>query len=148
MPTPHVADLSDLTNFVNPNDLPMPRITQKEILQTGNSLRTNKAPGPDQIPNEVIKVRMPEITGHLEQIFNDSLSIGYYPAHFREYVIIILRKLRGKRDYTNPKNYSPISLPNTIGKIMEAIITARISYMATTHGLILHPTLEVNADRA
>ncbi len=47
MPTPHAADLSDLTNFVYPNDLPMSGITQKEILQTGNFLRTNKAPGPD-----------------------------------------------------------------------------------------------------
>ena len=79
---------------------------------------------------------MPEITGHLEQIFNDSLSIGYYPAHFRESVIVILRKLGGNRDYTNPKNYRPISLLNTIGKIMEAIIAARISYMATTHELL------------
>ncbi len=31
------------------------------------------------------------------------------------------------------KNYCPISLLNTMGKIMEAIITARIGYMATTH---------------
>ncbi len=56
MPTSHEADLSDLTNFVYPNDLLIPQITQKEILQTGNSLRTNKAPGLDQIPNEVIKL--------------------------------------------------------------------------------------------
>ncbi len=70
---------------------------------------------------------MPEITGHLEQIFNDSLSIGYYPAHLRESVIVILRKLGGNRDYTNPKNYRLISFLNAIGKIMEAIIAARIS---------------------
>ncbi len=103
MPIPHAAGLSDLTNFVYPNNLPIPRITQKEILQTGNSLRTSRAPEPDQIPNEVIKAIIPEMTGHLEQIFNDSLSIGYYPKHFRESVIIILRKLGGNRDYTNPK---------------------------------------------
>ncbi len=47
MPTLHLADLSDLTNFVYPNNLLMLGITQKEILQTGNSLRTNKASGPD-----------------------------------------------------------------------------------------------------
>ncbi len=29
IPTSHVADLSDLINFVYPNYLPMPRITQK-----------------------------------------------------------------------------------------------------------------------
>ncbi len=135
MPTPHAADISDPTNFVYPNNLPVLRITQKKIFQTGNSLLTNKAPGPDEIPNEVIKVIMPEITGHLEQIFNDSLSIGYYPAHFRESVIVILRKLGGNKDYTNPKNYCPISLLNTIGKIMKVIIAVRISYMATTHEL-------------
>lgn len=56
MPTPHAADLSDLTNYIYPSDIPMLRITRKEILQSGNSLRANKAPGPDQIPNEVIKV--------------------------------------------------------------------------------------------
>ena len=66
---------------------------------------------------------MPEITVHLEQIFNDSLSISYYPAYFRESVFIILC----------PKNYRLISLLNTIGKIMEAIMVARISYMASTH---------------
>ncbi len=32
MPTSRAAYLSDLTNFVYPNNLPMPRITQKEIL--------------------------------------------------------------------------------------------------------------------
>ncbi len=66
IPTSNAADLSYLTNFVYPNDLPMPRITRKEILQTSNSLRTNKALGLDQIPNKVIKVIMPEITRHLE----------------------------------------------------------------------------------
>ena len=88
---------------------------------------------------------MPEITGHLEQIFNDSLSIGYYPAHFRESVIIILRKLRGNRDYTNPKNYRPISLLNTIDKIIETIIASRISYIATTHELL--PTIHFGGRR-
>lgn len=132
LPAPHSADLSDLINFQYPNDLPMPRITQKEILQTGKYLRTKKVPGPDQIPNEVLKVIMPEINSHLEQIFNDSLSIGYYPSHFKESIIIILRKEGGTRDYTNPKSYRPISLLNTVGKIMEAILAARISYMATT----------------
>ncbi len=127
IPISHAVDLSDLTNFVYPNDSLMPRITQKEMLHIGNSLHSNKAPGPDQISNKVIKVIMLEITDHLEQIFNDSSFIGYYPEHFRESIIIILRKLEGNRDYTNPKNYRPIRFLNTIGKIIEAIIAARIS---------------------
>ncbi len=139
MPSPHAADLSYLTNFVYPNNLSMLQIIQKEILQTSSFLRTKKALGSNHIPNNVIKVIMPKIAGHLEQIFNDSLSIGYYAIHLRESVIIILSKLGVNRDYTNTKNYHPISFLNTISKIMDAIIAARISYIATTHEL-LHKT--------
>ncbi len=80
---------------------------------------------------------MTEIAGHLEQIFNDSLSIGYYLTHFRQSVIIILCNLGGNRDYINPKNYCLISLVNTIGKIIKAIIAAGISFMATIYELLL-----------
>ena len=111
-------------------------ITKKELLQIGKHLQIKKAPGPDQIPNEVLKVIIPEISDHLVHIFNDSLSIGYYPSHFKESIVVILRKQGGARDYTNPKSYRPISLLNTLGKIMEAVLAARISYMATTHHLL------------
>ena len=89
--TPYAADLLDPTHFIYPNDLSMPQIIQNEIFRISNFLRTKKAPGSDQIPNEVIKVIKP---CHLQQIFNDSLSIDYYHIHFRESVIIILRKLQ------------------------------------------------------
>lgn len=52
----------------------------------------NKAPGPDQISNKILKVIMPDISGHLEQIFNDSFSISYYLVHFKKSIVIILRK--------------------------------------------------------
>ncbi len=57
-------------------------------------------------------------------------------AHFKEAIIIIPRKEGGNRDFTSPKNYGPISLLNTVGKIMEAVLAARISYMAITHNLL------------
>ncbi len=114
----------------------MPRITKKELLQVGKHLQIKKAPGPDQIPNEVIKVIIPEISDHLVHIFNDSLSIGHYPSHFKKSIVVILRKQESARDYTNPKSYRPISLLNTLGKIMEVVLAARISYMATTHHLL------------
>ena len=40
LPSPHSADLSNLADFEYPNDLPLPRITQKEILQTGKYVIT------------------------------------------------------------------------------------------------------------
>ena len=114
----------------------MPKITKNEILQIIKHLRIRKALGPDEIPNEVLKVIAIEICSYLQQIFNDSLTLAYYPLHFKESIVVILRKHGGNRDYTSPKSYRSISLLNTIGKIMEAILVTRISYMATTHSLL------------
>ena len=108
LPAPHAADLSDLASFEYPNDLLLPWITQEEILQTGKYLQMNKAPGPDQIPNKVLKVIMLETSSHLEQMFNNSRSIGYYPAHFKEFVVIILHKKGSNRDFTSPKATDPL----------------------------------------
>ena len=136
LPAPHSADLSNILNFQYPSDLPMPCITKKELLQIGKHLQIKKAPRPDQIPNKVLKVIMPEISDYLVHIFNYSLSIGYYPLHFKKSVIVILRKPGGARNYTSSKNYRPISLLNTLRKIMEAVLATKISYMATTHYLL------------
>ncbi len=136
LPASHSANLSDLADFEYLNDLPLPQIAQKEIFQTCKDLRMNKALGPEQIPNKVLKVIMPQISNRLEQIFNDSFLIGYYPAYFKKSIIIILRKEKCNRDFTSPKKHRPISFFNTAGKIIKVILVAKISYMATTHNLL------------
>lgn len=113
LPAPHSEDLSNISNFQYPNDLLLPQITKKEILQIGKYLQMKKALGLDQILIKVLKVIMPKISDHLVQIFHDSFSIGNYPAHFKESVIIIICKQKSERDYTSPKSYWPISLLNT-----------------------------------
>ena len=135
LPAPHSADLSDIQGFEYPNGLEMPKITQHEIFQTVKRLRTRKAPGPDQIPNEVLKATAHEICSYLEQIFNDSLILGHYLLHFKKSIIVILHKHGGNQDYTSPKSYRLISLLSILGKIMKAILATRISYMAMTHNL-------------
>jgi ribonuclease HI len=42
----------------------------------------------------------------------------------------------GKDDYTAPKSYRPIALMNTTGKIMDAVIARRLSYLAETHHVL------------
>jgi hypothetical protein len=61
-------------------------------------------------------------------VFNRSLHLGYYPEHFRESTTVVLRK-PGKENYTAPKSYRLIALINTIGKIIDAIITRRLSHL-------------------
>lgn len=96
----------------------------------------NEALRLDQIPNKVMKAFMPDISGHLEQIFNDSLFIGNYKVYFEESIIVILYNQRDTRDFINPKSSRPINLLNIVGKIIEAVLVVRISYMASLHNLL------------
>jgi hypothetical protein len=45
-------------------------------------------------------------------------------------------KKPGKSDYTNPLAYRPIALLNTLGKVLEAVISNRIKFITKTHDLL------------
>jgi hypothetical protein len=60
---------------------------------------------------------------------------GELPEQWRSARIIPLKK-PGKGDYTIAKAWRPISLPSTLGKILEAVVADRISYAAEAFGLL------------
>ncbi|KAI3055668.1 hypothetical protein CBS147353_11278 [Aspergillus niger] len=68
-------------------------------------------------------------------IFRRSVDLGYYPNHWKQARIVVLRK-PGKSDYSAPGAYRPISLLNTLGKILEAVMARRLSYWAKKYGLL------------
>jgi hypothetical protein len=110
-------------------------MTEKEV---GDAIRTAsplKAPGPDSIANRALQAGTALIATHLTGVFNQSLRLGYCPAHFRESITVVLRK-PGEDNYTAPKAYRLIALLNTIGKAMDAVIARRLSYLAETHYML------------
>ncbi|KAJ3552812.1 hypothetical protein NPX13_g11028 [Xylaria arbuscula] len=134
-PTPPNANLEDIENATYTDQIPTPPITTEEIENAIQATPALKAPGPDGIPNLILKAALPQIKIHLMRIFNHSLALGYCPEHFRQSTTVVLRK-PGKDNYTIPKAYRPIALLNTIGKIMDAIIAKRISYLAEVYQLL------------
>lgn len=75
---------------------------------------------------------------HLTRIFNQSLRLGYCPVSFQASITAVLRK-PSKANYAVPKAYRPIALLNTIGKVIDAVIAQRLSYLVETHH-VLPPT--------
>ncbi len=134
-PTPPEADLQDIEGATYEDQIILPAITEEEVHRTILAVPPMKAPGPDGIINKILQLISPQITPHLTRVFNQSLQLGYCPLHFRESSTVVLRK-PGKDDYTVPKAYRPIALLNTIGKIMDAVIAKRISYITEKHQLL------------
>lgn len=71
----------------------------------------------------------------ITRIFIASMNLGYHPRQWRSAKIVVLRK-PGKPDYSTPGAYRPISLLNTLGKLLEAVVARRLSFLAEKHGLL------------
>lgn len=85
---------------------------------------SNKAPGPDQIQNITLKHLTPKALTYLTNIINAVISMQHYPDSWKKAKIIVFNK-PGK-DKTQPQNYRPISLLNSLSKILEKVILKRL----------------------
>ena len=97
-------------------------------------LKDRKAPGLDGIQYIVIK-QLPTIAiERLVQIINGIFTTKHYPKAWKEARKLLFPK-QGK-NLRDPANYRPISLLNTMSKLMEKIISKRLNNSITTLGII------------
>ena len=134
-PPPPQADLRNTVGCEYPEAIVCPEITLAEIERAIRTASPNKAAGTDGITNNIIQSAMEILLPHLHRLFNACLRLGYHPQHFKESITVVLRK-PGKDDYTQPKSYRPIALLNTLGKVLEAVMATRLSYLADIYQLL------------
>jgi len=118
-----------------PEELEWPPLTDQEIYEAAMRANPWKAPGPDELPNVTWQKLWPVVGSLIAQLMRASLDTAYIPSPWKVARILPLRK-PGKPDYTVAKAYRPISLLATLGKLMEAVIAERISYLDETTGLL------------
>lgn len=104
-------DISDITFWVSG--------IQKQL----ESIRPDKAYGPDQIPARVLKESSSELAPILTSLFQQSFDNGALPSAWKDANITAIFK---KGHAADPKNYSPVSLTSLIAKTMEHIICKQI----------------------
>ena len=107
-------------------------ITDEKIHQTIFNASSNKSSKKNEIFNRILKTVLSHIVFALNWIFNTNLTLKYCFKHFKESIIISLRKLN-KFDYFIFKAYRSIVLLNTMNKIMKIIMTSRLSYATEKH---------------
>ena len=85
------------------------------------SCPTSKTPGPDKIPNKTIKTASEELAIPFANAVT-CLQKGKLPKYFKITTTVILKKPK-KKGYSLLKNYQPITLKNTLRKLLEKIVT-------------------------
>jgi hypothetical protein len=108
-------------------------ITRDTFDKTIHSLGTGKAPGPDGIPNEIIKFLPPATRSALFSLLSLLAHTSYTPLEWCHSTTCLLHK---KGDPTLLDNYSPIALMNILLKLWIALIKDARSKYADTHGIL------------
>lgn len=111
------------------------QINLSQLRRQVQKLKAHKAPGPDGIPNVVLKESLELIELHLLHIFRAVFALRTYSSQWKSWTTIILRK-PGKPNYGVPKAYRPIALLNTIGKLLAAIVTEDLVYITEKYQLL------------
>jgi hypothetical protein len=113
-----------------------PKLTSSsKVQQAIRSLKLGKAPGPNGIPNRVLRHLPKRAITFLTKVFNAVLGRQYFPSAWKHSRVVSIMK-QGK-DPTLPSSYRPISLLDTVGKLFEKILLARVLREASELGLLL-----------
>jgi len=102
-----------------------PKLTNPEEVQEAiRGLKVSKAPGPNGIPNRALKHLPQRAVSLLVLTFNAIFLTHHFPTAWKHARVISI--LKPGKDLALPSFYRPISLLDTIGKIFEKILLARI----------------------
>jgi hypothetical protein len=102
------------------------------------NLSNNKAPGPDKIPNSILKNMSPRFHKLLFLFFKHCYKQQQIPASWKTSLTILLYK---KGNPSQLANHRPIALANTIYKLYTSTLTSILSAYGETHQ-ILHDSQE------
>ena len=121
-------------NYLAPLPDPL-EIMQNQLQNQIVKLSPYKAPGPDGIPDIVLKECVELLTTPLTNIFNAIIQLNTYYDPWREFTTIVLIKL-SKPSYNSPKAYCPIALISTTAKLLMALIADNLSTITEHHQLL------------
>lgn len=110
---------------------PSSPVTPQELHSAISSSGPWKAPGPDGLPYVCFRQCEDILTPILLCIFSASLRLGHVPASWKVAIVVPVPKPGG--DLTSPKGFRPISLLSTLAKLLERIITDRLTFFLETH---------------
>jgi hypothetical protein len=112
-----------------------PKLTNPDKVQDViRGLEISKAPGPNGIPNRALKHLLERAVSLLTRIFNAIFLTHHFPTKWEHARMTSF--LKPGKDPALPSYYRPISLLDTIFKIFENILLARILHEVSERGLL------------
>jgi hypothetical protein len=87
-------------------------------------IRTNKSPGPDMIPNKILKVFAYELAPVITDIYNSSTIQGVFLMNLKRSIVVPIPKVSLPQSVED--DLRPISLTSQISKVMEGFTLTKL----------------------
>lgn len=124
------------TCFINDqNNFNFYKTNELEIISIIKNLKSNSAPGIDDITTLIIQRCSKELAKPLVKIMNKIIDTGIYPEELKIAKVIPIFK---GGDRTDASNYRPISILSIIAKIFDKIIDDRLMKFLKINKFISH----------
>ena len=100
-------------------------VDAQTLIKLVKFLKRGKAPGPDNIHNEVLRLgTTTSLLHHLAKLFTSSIQLAYIPTAWKLASLRML--LKPDKPITLTTSYRPISLISSIMKLFERVIEQRL----------------------
>ena len=109
-------------------------VTQEDFIYFLKTLPRHSAPGPDQIPYELLNDAPDCMKQVVLACINSILTAESAPP--KDWLGGLIRFLYKKGDPLDPENYRPVCLQDTIYKLLTGILTDRLYRLCELHGLL------------
>ena len=109
------------------------RIEESDLLFLIKHLPRRKAPGPDDIPNELLQLLPLSFLPHLLAVINAALTKGIFPPQWKDVHWSLLTKKAPASVLTNQR---PIALCNTVYKLYSMVINSRLTCTAEENSIM------------
>ena len=110
-------------------------VDAQTLIKLVKFLKRGKAPGPDTIHNEVLRLgTTTSLFHHLAKLFTSSIKLGYIPTAWKIATLRMLLKPDKLPSLTT--SYRPISLISSIMKLFERVIDQRLRFHLEQIGFI------------
>lgn len=106
--------------------------TLDELLAASKKLKTGKAPGPNNIPTEIIKTTVDKRPEYVLDVYNNLATRGKFPDEWKRAKLLLLPK--GNKPMENPSSFRPICLLDIEGKLYEQMLLERLKAELTRTG--------------
>ena len=111
--------------------------SKSKFLSAINKCKDSSAPGPDKFLWRHLKfiIQNDNCLANIINIADSCITLGYWPNYFKISTTIVIPK-PNKSSYDQPKAFQPIVLLNTLGKLIEKVVTERLQFLVTSNKFI------------